>query len=135
MASSYEILASESATELVGDQLKDVLEISARSLPSGVVFKVRFPPVINDPETIATVLSAWGDEYNDIAAQPGVVGVRFLQDFDASDQVQDKLVVTIDSTSGAMQITRTDIPFEWYPAKMKAAIAETRAQLDAIEGA
>lgn len=134
MAASYEILASESTVELLGDTtLKDVLEITARSLPSGVVFKVRFPPVINDPGTIATVLGAWGDEYNDLSATPGVVGVAFRQDIDGSDQLKDKLVLTIDSTSGKMQITRDDLPFEWYPAKLKAAIAETRDQLDAIE--
>jgi len=134
VAVNYEILASESVEEPVGPTgTREMLQITARAKQSGVAYIVRLPPIISDPESVAVILSAWADEVNDIAAQPGVVSVSWVQDINAQDMYEDKITLVIDSSSGRMQITRDDIPLEWYPARMKEEIAKTRAELDAIE--
>lgn len=134
MASNFEILASARVSEYVSPTVsQDVLEVTARALPSGIVFYVRFPPVIDDPVNIAEITGTWAGWLNELNATPGVVSVSWIQDIDASDQIRDRLSVTIDSTDGRMQFTRDDIPLSDSVAQWQAAVAKTRAQLDAIE--
>jgi hypothetical protein len=134
VAANYAILASESTTEThAGAELRNVFQITAQAVPSGIVFHRRFPPSINDPENIDTILSIWAGWLNELNATPGVVSVQWVQDINAADEIQDRLVVTIDSTDGVMRFTREDIPLSDTVAEWQAAVAQTRAQLDAIE--
>jgi len=136
MAADYEIVASQSTVEVLdGATAVNVIEISARAVPSNVVFSVRFPPAISDPASISGILAVWAGWYNELAATPGVVAVQFTQNINAANQLVDGMAVTISSTSGRMNFTRYDIPLSGTVAQWQEAVAETRAQLDAIEAA
>jgi hypothetical protein len=125
MAGNYTVVASQSTVEVLDNTTaQDVLEITAQAQPSGVVYSVRFPPVIADPDSIAGILGAWA---------PGVVAVQFTQNINAANQLVDGMAVTVSSSSGRMQFTRYDIPLTDTVEQWQQAVAETRAQLDAIE--
>lgn len=134
MAGNYQVVASQSTVEVIDNtNAQEVLEITAQAQPSGVVYSVRFPPIIADPDSIAGILGAWADWYNQLAATPGVVAVQFTQNINAANQLEDGMAVTVASSSGKMRFTRYDIPLTDTVAEWQQAVAETRAQLDAIE--
>jgi hypothetical protein len=106
LASSYEILSGEHTVELIGaTDVQDVYQVTARVIPAGTVFHVRFTPVIDNPDSIRDILTVWAGWYNDIAALPGVVGVSNLQDIDASGQLNDIAEITVRSNSGRLSQT------------------------------
>lgn len=135
MAANYTPLTSETTTEISpANTLIDVLSVAAQAIPSGIVFHVRFPPAINDPASVAGILSAWADEMNDINAQPGVVNVTWIQDIDANDQLVDRIAITIASDNGQMQQTVDDISLYDYPQPMKDKIAAVHSFLNSLQG-
>jgi hypothetical protein len=135
MASNYTALTSETTTEISpANTLIDVLSVTAQAIPSGIVFHARFPPAINDPQSVAGILSAWADEMNDINSQPGVTGVTWIQDFDANDQLVDRLAITVASDNGQMTQTVDNISLYDYPQPMKDQIAAVHAFLNSLQG-
>ena len=136
MASNYEILAGENTVQLLGaTDVQDIYQVTARAIPSGAVFHVAFPPVIDDPENIAEILGVWAGWYNDAAKLPGVVGVSTLQDVDAAGQINDVNEVTVKSSSGRTNQTIAVSGEDWGTPKVADAVAKAVAQLDALEGA
>lgn len=135
MAGNYEVLAGESTVELVGaTDVRDVQQITARAIPSGVVFHMRFTPAEYKPAIVQGLTSSFADQFNNLAAMPHVVGVATIQDIDGVGQIVDKLLITISSSSGKTSITRDDLHFTFDPSLLQNQIAETVANLDAIEG-
>lgn len=136
MARNYEPLSSEHTVELLGStDVQDVFQVTARAIPSGVVYHVRFPPVIQDPETIEVVLTEWATQYNALRNLPGVVGVGTLQDVDASGQLNDVTQITVSSDSGKLTQTIDDPNFGAVDDRVRAEVDTAVAQLNAIEGA
>jgi hypothetical protein len=131
---NYEILSGEHTVELLGaTDVQDVYQVTARALQSHVVYHVRFPPVIDDPETIAVVLTEWATQYDDLRALPYVVGVGTLQDIDASGQINDITQITVGSASGRLSAVLEDPNFSVVNDAVGSKIAALRAKLDAIE--
>ncbi len=134
MADNYEILASETVPEQVTPTLtRQVDQVTARALPSGIVFYVRYTSVIDDPENVHEIETIWAGWLNELNATPGVVSVQWIQDIDESDQVVDTLNITVDSSSGKMQTTLIGVPTEETVAQWQARVAAARKGLDAVE--
>lgn len=135
MADNYELLSGEHTVELLGaTDVQDVYQVTARSVPSGVVYHVRFPPVIQDATSVRDILAAWAGWYNDAAALPGVVGISTLQDVDLSGQLQDVNEVTVRSTSGKLTQTIAVSGEAMGTPKVAELVNAAVAQLNAIEG-
>lgn len=135
MAGGYEILSSETTVELLGaTDVQDVFQVTARAQPSGVVFNVRFPPIIDNPQSIRDILGEWAGWYNDLAALPHVAGLVNLQDIDAAGQINDVTQVTVRSTSGKTNYTITVPGEDIGSPKAGDDVAAAVANLDALEG-
>lgn len=136
MASNYEILSGEHTVELLGTtDVQDVYQVTARSIPSNVVYHVRFPPIIDDPQSIDDILSEWAGWYNEAAALPGVVGVATLQDIDASGQINDLNEITVRSASGRLNQTISVPGTVIGTPELAPLVAAAVSTLNAIEGA
>lgn len=134
MAGDFEVLAGESTVELIGaTDVQDVYQVTARALPSGVVYHVRFPPAINDPESIRVILGEWATQYNALVALPGVVGVSTLQDVDAAGQISDVTDVTVRSNSGRLSSTVEIKAFSVVDGNLTDLLAEAVVNLNKIE--
>ena len=134
MASSYEILFSETVPETVTPTIiTNVEQITARALPSNIVYYVRLPDILQDPQNTADILDVWAGWLNQLATTPGVRAVVWVQDVDASDMVVDTLDITVASTSGKMQVTLTGVPTEETVSQWQARVRTTRDALDALE--
>lgn len=133
MAGDFEVLAAESTVELLGStDVQDVYQVTARALPSGAVYHVRFPPAINDTESIRVILGEWATQYNALAALPGVVGVSTLQDVDASGQILDITEIVVSAPGGRITRTIEDRNFSYVSDAVKARVADTLAGLSAL---
>lgn len=131
---NYEPLAGEHTVELLGaTDVQDVYQVTARAIPSGVVYHVRFPPVIQDPTTVSVVLTEWATQYNALAAVPGVVGVSTLQDVDAAGQLNDITQITVSSATGRFTAVIEDPNFGAVDSRVMDEINTTIANLNAIE--
>lgn len=133
MAANFETLSGEHTVELLGlTDVQDVYQVTARSLPSNVVYHVRFPPVIQDAESVSVILGEWATQYNALAALPNVVGVATLQDVDASGQINDITQITVSSDDGRFTQTIEDPNFGAVDNRVRAEIAAAVAQVNAL---
>lgn len=138
MATNYTVLSGLTTTELVGTaQTQDVELYTVQAQPSGVVFYVRLlilPGYAEFDQVIFDSLAAnLADLYNRIAALAHVVGVSMYEDITPSNQITDRLVLTISSTSGRSTITLDDPTFNLDPSYMQGVVNDVVARLDAIE--
>jgi hypothetical protein len=133
MAANFESLSGEHTVELLGlTDVQDVYQVTARSIPSNVVYHVRFPPVIQDPESISVILSEWATQYNALSALPGVVGVGTFQDVDASGQINDVTQITVRSDDGRFTQQIEDPNFGAVDDRVRAEVAAAVAQANAL---
>jgi hypothetical protein len=133
MAANFESLSGEHTVELLGlTDVQDVYQVTARSIPSNVVYHVRFPPVIQDPESISVILSEWATQYNALASLPGVVGVGTFQDVDASGQINDVTQITVRSDDGRFTQQIEDPNFGSVDDRVRAEVAAAVAQANAL---
>jgi hypothetical protein len=138
---AYDVFDSYRTVETFGGlDSQDVQRSGIRALPSGVSFYVQFAPKASsfaDPELLARETAAIAAPYveyvNAAMLTPGVTGIYSYDDFNASNSVETRWVVTITSTDGALNTTR-DIPFTAIrPENFPAIVAQTTASLDALQ--
>ena len=73
-AGEYEVLSSETTVELLGvSDVLDVQQVTARALPSNVVFHVRFSGPQFTPTDVAYFLGRFSGYFNALSAIPNVV--------------------------------------------------------------
>jgi hypothetical protein len=125
---------------LGGIGTRDVQQVIARALPSNVSFPLRVtltPALLAHPDAVVARVQEIAGRRSGYVANalevPGVVGVYAIQEFTASNQQEDHWVLTIDSTSGATQTTRSITFRQIVPSKLNPIVAKVRASLDAIE--
>lgn len=138
MAANYTVLSGLTTTELVGaTATQDVELYTVQAIPSGVVFYVRLlilPGFTEFEQSVFDSLAAnLADLYNGIAAIPHVIGVSMYEDITPSNQITDRLVLTISSTSGKSSITLDDPSFNLDPNYMTGVVNDVVSRLDAIE--
>lgn len=134
MAGNYKVLSGLTTTELIGTtQTQDVELYTLQAMPSGVVFYVRIPNDLLDSNLLDSLASNEADLYNAIAAIPNVAAVSMFEDITPANQISDRLVLTIRSTSGRSTVTRDDPSFNLDPNYMAGVVAGIVQQLDAIE--
>lgn len=135
MAGNYGNVTSQLVTEVSpANTIQDTLEVTAQAVPSGAVFHVRFPPAINDSESIDVILTEWANQYNALAAIPNVGGVSTYQDIDANNQLVDVTQVTVTSASGKSSNVLTYPDFSVVTDAIRASVAATSAFLTSLEG-
>jgi hypothetical protein len=138
---AYDVFDSYRTVETFGGlDSQDVQRVGIRAQPSGVSFYVQFAPnaaTFDDPERLGRATAAIAAPYveyvNAAMLTPGVTGIYSYDDFNASNSVETRWVVTITSTDGQINTTR-DIPFtairpEFFPA----IFSTTTASLDALQ--
>lgn len=134
MADNFQVLSGLTTTQLIGaTETQDVELYTVQAKPSGVVFYVRIPTIFLDSGLFDQLAATEADLYNGIAALNHVVGVSMFEDITPSNQISDRLVLTIRSTSGKSTVTRDDTSFNLDPGYMQQVVDGIVAQLDAIE--
>lgn len=138
MAANYNVLSGLTTTELVGaTQTQDVELWTVQAQPSGVVFYVRIlilPGFAEfDQQIFDSLATNIADLYNRIAALAHVTGVSMYEEITPSNQITDRLVLTISSTSGRSTMTIDDPSFNLDPNYMQGVVDGIVARLDAIE--
>jgi len=134
MATLYDVLSGLTTTQLIGTtQTQDVELYTLQAKPSGVVFYVRIPADFLDSGLLDSLASNEAELYNAIAAIPHVQAVSMYEDITAANQINDRLVLTIASSSGRSTVTRDDQSFNLDPGYMAGVVAGIVGELDAIE--
>ena len=137
---AYRVVDSYRTVETYGGlDSVDVQRVVVASLPSNVAFAVQFTAneqTFNDPHLLAAATADIAEPYSEYAetalATPGVAGLYSYDDFNASNSIESRWVVTITSTDGALSTTR-DIPFVGIrPENFPALVEQTQASLDAL---
>lgn len=137
---AYEVVDSYRTVETFGGlDSRDVQRVLIRALPSGVTFYVQFTAnaqTFDDPERLGRATAAIADPYvgyvNEAMTTPGVTGIYSYDDFNASNAVETRWVVTVASSDGNLTTT-VDLPFiDIRPERFPPIVAKTQAGLDAI---
>lgn len=125
---------------LGGVGTRDVQQVIARALPSNVSFPLRVtltPALLANPagvtEQVAEIASRRSGYVAAALAVPGVIGMYAIQEFTPSNQQEDHWVLTISSTSGLTQTTRSITFRQIVPSQLVPIVDAVRASLDAIE--
>jgi len=138
---AYQVVDSFRTVETFGGlDSRDVQRVIVRALPSGVAFGVQFTAnekTFKDPEKLGRATAAIAEpyvEYIDAALlKPTVKGLYSYEDFNASNTVENRWVVTITSTDGELS-TQRDIAFiDIRPERFPEIVDETTASLDALQ--
>ena len=133
-AGEYEVLSSETTVELLGvSDVLDVQQVTARALPSNVVFHVRFSGPQFTPTDVAYFLGRFSGYFNALSAIPNVVGVTTFEDIDAAGQLQDMMQVTVRSDSGRMSSSLIEQSVGRSLGIMQEEVAQLVSTLDSIE--
>jgi hypothetical protein len=139
---AYELLSMEPTIQVLSPEIVlDAKRITARALPSGIVFSVFYtaPPVTApdriepDAARIARALAYWSDIWNANADVPGVLSIGMSQEVDAAGQLKDQVLVFVASTSGRSTDLVTLGPRNFMQPLFGEAVAASRARMDAIE--
>jgi hypothetical protein len=125
---------------LGGVGTRDVQQVIARALPSNVSFPLRVtltPALLANPAGVTEQVSEIASRRSGYVAfalsVPGVIGMYAIQEFTASNQQEDHWVLTISSTSGLTQTTRSITFRQIVPSKLVPIVDAVRSQLDAME--
>jgi hypothetical protein len=138
---AYEVFDSYRTVETFGGlDSRDVQRSGIRALPSGVSFYVQISPnaaTFADEDRLARATAAVAEPYveyvNAAMMLPGVTGIYSYDDFNASNAVETRWVVTIASSDGDLTTTR-DIPFTAIrPENFPAIVQQTQASLNALQ--
>jgi hypothetical protein len=108
-------------------------QVTAKAKPSGVVFYFRVTPANHTPAHVDASAKSIAQRLNAEVALPEVLGIRVEQDIDASNQVTQSVVGTIQSTSGD---STTEITEPWgsiFNSDFRDAAEAARDALDAVE--
>lgn len=134
MADNYDILGQELVVEnATPTRTVNRYQVTARAKPSGVVFYFRVTPANHTPAHVDASAKSIASALNREVALPEVLGLRVEQDIDASNQVVQSVVGTIQSASGA---STTEITEPWgsiFDARFREAAEAASARLDDIE--
>lgn len=135
MAELYTILSTEPTVEVIPpNKVRPLRLVTARSKPSGIVyfFAVRPPDfVASHVNLIAHDIALYMEK---LADRPGVIDVTVEQSVNPTDTLSQKVVVTVESTSGD---SSGDVTLTWgeaFGADGYKKVAALRAELDKIEG-
>ena len=125
---------------LGGVGTRDVQQVIARALPSNVSFPLRVtltPALLAHPadvvEKVAEIASRRSGYVAFALSVPGIIGMYAIQEFTPSNQQEDHWVLTISSTSGLTQTTRSITFTQIVPSKLIPIVEAVRSSLDAIE--
>jgi hypothetical protein len=137
----YEVVDSFRTVETFGGlDSRDVQRVIVRAIPSGVAFGVQFTAneaTFNDPAALGRATAAIAGPYveyvNTALATPGVTGIYSYDDFNASNTVESRWVVTITSTDGTLS-TQRDLAFiDIRPERFPQIVTATQASLDQLQ--
>lgn len=136
-------ISNEPTIQTLGaDVVRDASRVTWQAQPSGVVFSLLFPAVVNwTPAQIDQQGELWADRWNQNAAFPGVAGIVVTQQVDAAGNLTDVAQVTVVSTSGLSSNQINVGPAEWNPSvkgttlttSFGDVVSAEVARLDAIE--
>jgi hypothetical protein len=139
---AYQVVDSFRTVETFGGlDSRDVQRVIVRALPSGVSFGVQFTAneqTFNDPEMLGRATAAIANPYvgyiDEALAMPTVSGIYSYEDFNASNTVENRWVVTITSNDGTLS-TQRDIAFtDIIPERLEPIVRATTATLEALQG-
>lgn len=107
-AGSAVILSSHRTVELMtAQQTRDVYEVLAVAVYSNVYFQFRVPVALVDPvgggpdaASIRATADAIAVELDSVYSQPNVVGVTYVQDVSATNQLEDLVEIYVQSDNG-----------------------------------
>jgi len=141
-ASSYTFVAAQLRTRyLPGGNTEQVYQVTAQTVPSGIYFFHNFRVAVYEkPTQVVDILNGLAESIETWNAVPGVVGLSAVQVIDSQDQFVNMFDVTVDSTSGnSSSVIRVQYPGSYAGqlsvAEFTSAVAQARAQLDAVENA
>ena len=130
------VVSSHRTVELLGGQrTQDVYEIGATTAENNVYFQFRVPVALADPGSIEMTMNAIAVQLDTLFTIPQVVGVSYVQDVNAANQLEDLVEIYVTSTDGrADDFLRW--PLESVDLRVVAQpIADLVAKLDAIMAA
>jgi hypothetical protein len=134
MAATYEIVSSMPVVEIMPpNRTRTVTEVAARAKPSGVVFYLRFPPAAYTTANVRRTVAAVAEGLNKDSEVPGVAGIHIEQDTDASNQLVEYGVVTVESTSGNSQGVIRAVQTWLFLDTFDNKVAALRKKLDDLE--
>lgn len=137
----YEVFDSYRTVETFGGlDSQDVQRVGVRAVPSGVAFYVQFTAnekTFNDPEMLGRATAAVAGPYveyaNEAVALDEVAGLYSYDDFNASNTIETRWVVTITSSDGTLS-TQRDIAFtDLIPDRLEPIVRATSASLNALK--
>jgi hypothetical protein len=135
MADTFTILSQEPTIERLGPtKTRPITIVTAIAKESGVVYWIKVLPANMTNAYLTQRNTTVARAMDTLAAKPGVIGVRVLEDTDPSDRFIQIVVVTVESSSGA---STDDVRLSWEQAQGSAGyqrVAAVRARLDDVEG-
>jgi hypothetical protein len=126
---------------LGGTQVRDVLVLSAWTVPHDVYFEARYPASGYKVADVKSSALGYSIVYEDLYSIPGVDEVAWTQIETASGMLQDGVILYVSSTSGLSSDTVT-VPYsqlsqnvagQGFPS-VTTRVKTLRAKLDSLEG-
>ncbi len=134
MAATFTILSVEPTIERLGPtKTRPIRIVTASANESGIVYWIKVLPKDFNPAYLTQRNTTVAEAMDTLAAKPGVIGVRVLEDTDPSDRFIQLVDVIVESTSGN---SSDDVRLSWAEALGAAGyvkVAARRKQLDAME--
>jgi hypothetical protein len=108
-------------------------EYAATADPSGTVFRFRLDPKIASLDVVNGETDQWASAFNQKSLVSGVRSIATYQDVNAQNQVVERMIVTVESDSGA-STAELDLPqSELQSTAFNDAVEAEREQLNAVE--
>lgn len=120
---------------LGGTQTQDVVFVGISTIPHGTYLEFPLDAKIYSSKLVKSEGTGWATIVELVWDEPNVVGVQWAQSVNKSNQLQQELIVTVQSSSGnsAAQLT---VPYsQLAPDRYKPMIEHLHAELDAGEKA
>lgn len=134
MATTFEFVNAVPTDQILGGgQTQPVQQVTARAIPSGVQFSTVVAQVDYKPGPLGIILSTIAKAINKANAVPGVADVNLYQDVNNQGQFQNRLDVTVQSTSGNSSAIIHPVYGALFDARFAEAVQAERDLLDSIE--
>jgi len=134
MANDYSIVTQYETVEFLGGtQTRPVIAVGVRTAVHNVYFEFRLPKADYNSANVQNDANGFTIIYELLFTIPGVVDVEWTQEPTVSGQLEDHVVVYVQSTSGNSSVS-LDFPYSQFTQSFVAArVALALEQMDAAE--
>lgn len=136
MADNYAIVTQYETVEFLGGtRTRDVIAVGVRTAAHGVYFEFRVPKATYTAAIATQNANGFAIVYEDLFQIAGVDGVEWTQEPTPAGQLEDHVIVYVQSSSGNSS-SSINVPYSQFAQELIAPkVAALVAQLDAAEAA